>query len=547
MSSVLGFAARSARAACAALLVAAAALVPSGPARAQHTSGLCPPQTATVAAGGTVSINISACEQAGNGGIGPIDGGSSLPPAPNFEDHGTAVTRRTGGQWFLDYSHNGTTGIGSTDVFELADGSLAGNGDILFTITINPSASPITVLPAALPTLTAGTPFSQTLTSSGGLAPYIYTLQSGALPIGVTLSSAGVLSGTPTQRGAYSFSVRSTDSTSPTAQFVDRGYTGTVQNPTLAISPASGTAIQSAPFSQTLAITGGVAPHTCQLETGSFPTGISISSACVISGTTNVAPGSFPVSIRVTDASTGPGTYFEVENFTLTVSSPPSVSIAVTPASVSEDGATNFTYTVTRSLNLSSPTVVNLTVSGTATSGVDYTGAPANITIPAGATTATFPIDPSVDGTVEADETVIFTVAAGTGYTVGVPTSATGTILNDDVPSATISVSPANVAEDGAPNLVYTVTLNQASFSALSVGYTIGGTATNGTDYTTITSPLVIPAGSTTGTITVNPTADATIETNETVVLTLNAGAGYTVGVPNSATGTILTTTCRTW
>lgn len=277
MSSVLGFAARSARAACAALLVAAAALVPSGPASAQHTTGLCPPQTASVSAGGTVSINITACEQAGNGGLGDIDGGAFGPA--DFEDHGTAVTRRTGGQWFLDYSHDRPTGIGSTDVFELADGSLAGTGDIQFTITINPSASPITVLPAALPTLTAGTPFSQTLTSSGGLAPYIYTLQSGALPIGVTLSSAGVLSGTPTQRGAYSFSVRSTDSTSPTAQFVDRGYTGTVQNPTLAISPASGTAIQSAPFSQTLAITGGVAPHTCQLETGSFPTGISISSA----------------------------------------------------------------------------------------------------------------------------------------------------------------------------------------------------------------------------------------------------------------------------
>ena len=48
------------------------------------------------------------------------------------------------------------------------------------------------------------------------------------------------------------------------------------------------------------------------------------------------------------------------------------------------------------------------------------------------------------------------------------------------MPSATISVSPANVPEDGAPNLVYTVTLNQASFSALSVGYTIGGTAKSG-------------------------------------------------------------------
>ncbi len=132
------------------------------------------------------------------------------------------------------------------------------------------------------------------------------------------------------------------------------------------------------------------------------------------------------------------------------------------------------------------------------------------------------------------------TVAAGTGYTVGSPTSATGTILNDDVPTATIAVSPASVAEDGATNLIYTVTLNQAPLSPLPVNYTVGGTATNGTDYTVIASPLVIAAGATTGTITVNPTADASIEGDETVTLTLAAGTGYTVGVPNSATGTIL-------
>ena len=51
----------------------------------------------------------------------------------------------------------------------------------------------------------------------------------------------------------------------------------------------------------------------------------------------------------------------------------------------------------------------------------------------------------TVDGTVEADETVTLTVAAGSGYTVGVPARATGTILNDDVPTATITVSPAMV------------------------------------------------------------------------------------------------------
>ncbi len=349
-----------------------------------------------------------------------------------------------------------------------------------------------------------------------------------------------MLSGTPTQRGAYSFSVRSTDATTPTAQFVDKGYTGTVQNPTLSISPVLATAVQSAPFSQTLAVTGGVAPHTCLLETGTFPAGISISSGCVISGTTTAAPGNYPVTIRVTDASTGPGTYFEVETFTLNVAPPPVVTIAVSPASVSEDGATNLTYTVTRSASIAAPTLVNLTVSGTATSGSDYLGAPATINIPANATTATFVIDPAVDGTVEPDETVTFTVAPGTGYTVGTPSSATATILNDDVPTVTISVSPATVAEDGAPNLVYTLTLNQPSFSAISVNTNTTGTAISGTDYASFGAAVVIPAGNTTGTITVNPIADTNIEADETVTITLAAGAGYTVGVPNSATGTIL-------
>ena len=59
-------------------------------------------------------------------------------------------------------------------------------------------------------------------------------------------------------------------------------------------------------------------------------------------------------------------------------------------------------------------------------------------------------------------------------------------------------------------------------------------------DYGTITTTLGIPAGNTTGTITVNPIADATVEADATVILTLAGGAGYTIGVPNAATGTIL-------
>ncbi|WP_157572069.1 beta strand repeat-containing protein [Hydrogenophaga taeniospiralis] len=497
-------------------------------AMAQGVSPYCPTQNLSVSNGGSVtSIDLINCD-------GPFNFGMGGPFAPDLPVNGTAILgpQSGPGNQTVTYTHNGSAT--TTDTFKLEDE----NGDLLtFNVTISPPASAIVVSPASLPTLTAGTPFSQTLTSSGGTAPYTYTLQSGTLPVGLSLSGAGVLSGTPTERGSYSFTVRSTDSV---ADFVDKGYTGTVENPTLSITPTSATAIQSVAFSQTLTAIGGVAPHSYLLETGSFPAGISISSAGVISGTTAAATGAYPVTLRVTDASTGPGSYFELESFTLNVSPPPSVSIAVSPASVSEDGATNLVYTVTRSLNLASATVVNITTSGTATSGVDYTGGVATVSIPGGATTATITINPTVDGTVETDETVTLTVAAGTGYTVGAPASATGTILNDDVPTASIAVAPASVAEDGASNLVYTVTLNQASFSALSVNYTVGGTATSGTDYAAVTSPLVIPAGNTTGTITVDPTADTTIETDETVSLTLAAGTGYTVGVPTSATGTIL-------
>jgi len=227
----------------------------------------------------------------------------------------------------------------------------------------------------------------------------------------------------------------------------------------------------------------------------------------------------------------------QTANITITV---PTVSIAVSPASVSEDGATNLTYTVTLSQVVPIATSVNFSIAGTAASGTDYAAIISPLVIPANALTGTITVDPTVDGTIEADETAILTVAAGTGYTVGAPASATGTILNDDVPSASIAVAPVSVTEDGAPNLIYTVTLNQSTLTPTSLNFTVAGTATSGTDYAAVTSPLVIPGGSTTGTITVNPTADATIEANETVILTLAAGAGYTIGAPASATGTIL-------
>src|SRR4029078_3011047 len=129
----------------------------------------------------------------------------------------------------------------------------------------------------------------------------------------------------------------------------------------------------------------------------------------------------------------------------------------------------------------------------------------------AGSSTAMVTVDPTADTTVEPDETVILTVAAGTGYNVAaVNSSATGTITNDDT-DVSVAVSPLSVAEDGATNLVYTFTRNGVSSGALTVNFTIRRTDTFNTDYpqtgaATFAPPsgtVTFSAGSSTATVTV--------------------------------------------
>src|SRR5262249_40689611 len=75
--------------------------------------------------------------------------------------------------------------------------------------------------------------------------------------------------------------------------------------------------------------------------------------------------------------------------------------------------------------------------------------------------------------------------------------------------------------------------------AALTVSYTVSGTAAAGTDYQSLPGTVTIPAGSASATITVNPIDDAAPEPTESVVVTLAAGASYTVGSPSSATVSI--------
>src|SRR6185436_19862960 len=75
--------------------------------------------------------------------------------------------------------------------------------------------------------------------------------------------------------------------------------------------------------------------------------------------------------------------------------------------------------------------------------------------------------------------------------------------------------------------------------SALLVNYTVGGTATAGSDYTTLSGSVSIPIGQASATISVPVLDDAIVEVSETVVVTLSASVNYTVMAPSQATVTI--------
>ncbi|WP_353851885.1 Calx-beta domain-containing protein [Microcystis sp. LE18-22.4A] len=218
----------------------------------------------------------------------------------------------------------------------------------------------------------------------------------------------------------------------------------------------------------------------------------------------------------------------------------PSITLAVSPSSVTEDGTSNLIYTFTRSGVTTNLLTVNYSIGGTANNGTDYASIPTGVTFAANLATATVTINPTADTTVESDETVALTLTAGTDYTIGTTTAVTGTITNDDT-SVTLAVSPASVTEDGTSNLVYTFTRSGVIANALTVNYTLGGTATLNTDYTRsgTNNTVTFAANATTATVIVDPTADTTVESNETVALTLASGTGYTIGTPNAATGTI--------
>jgi len=212
------------------------------------------------------------------------------------------------------------------------------------------------------------------------------------------------------------------------------------------------------------------------------------------------------------------------------------VTVAATDAAASEDGGAG-TFTLTRTGSTTSALVVGYAIGGSATAGGDYGALGGSVTIPAGSTAATVTVTPLDDSLAESAETVVLTVTAGSGYSVGAPSSGTVTI-SDDEAAVTIAATDAEAAESGGSG-TFTVARTGSTAAALTVFYTVAGTATNGADFTALGGSVVIAAGDSTATIVVGPIEDSSVEGAETVVVTLSTNAAYTVGDADEATVTI--------
>jgi len=179
---------------------------------------------------------------------------------------------------------------------------------------------------------------------------------------------------------------------------------------------------------------------------------------------------------------------------------------------------------------------------GTARVALDYLTAFGNVPVAAGASISD-PIDVALvdDSRSEDDESFVVELGWPDGNVVaGSPSRVRIRIQDDDLPSVSFQSPTAEIREDGG-DLELPLTLSEPLESPATVEVVVtGGTATEGLDFVLASTQVDLPAGATSGAVTVIPVDDGDLEGDETVELTLTCGTGTEIGSPQTVAVTIL-------
>jgi len=240
--------------------------------------------------------------------------------------------------------------------------------------------------------------------------------------------------------------------------------------------------------------------------------------------------------------STPSGATLATNNHTITISPNilPRVQFTTAASVAGEAAATMIVMTLDRAPTIA--VTVELSVTGTATGGVDHTLGDQVIAFPAGTTTQMLPLAIIDDALDEDDELLDLQLKnASAGLLVGATATHVHTIQdNDAAPAVSFMTATSTVTEANAPHAIV-VALSAPSGKPVTVPFSLmAGTAVDPSDYTLGTSsPLVFPPGTTTQTITVNVVDDLLDEDGETAIVQLGAPTNATTAAPASHTATL--------
>jgi len=277
---------------------------------------------ATVTFGtGTIAINTAGC--GGGTQVSPPSIVASTPPAGTLNTPYSFAFTATGAtpyQWSIS-SGTQPTGLTINQATGVLSGTPTAIGTFAFSVTVSNTGGPSTALPVSIAigpsvgppqitstaptTATVGVQYSHQFTATGA-ANITYSISGAQPPAGITITSAGLLSGIPTAAaGTYTFVVTATNGTQPDAtQTVSLVLSAAVAPTITSFAPPTGNVNQS--YTYTFGASG-TAPIAWDKASGTLPPGLQLSTAGVLSGTPTTA-GTYTFVARATNSASATST-----------------------------------------------------------------------------------------------------------------------------------------------------------------------------------------------------------------------------------------------
>lgn len=272
--------------------------------------------------GVTVNSSVQVTVAIASGG-GTLVGTATVTASGGTATFGNLAVNGSAGARTLSASFSGLTGATSN--------------------SFDTTAPTITVAPATLPNGVVGTACNQTISATGGTANYTFAFTAGSLPTGLTLSSGGVLSGTPSAAGTFNFTITATDANGFTGS---QAYAVTI-NSAPAFTSANSTAFTVGTAGSFSVTTSGAPTPTTITSSGTLPSGVTFvnngNGTATLAGTPAAGTaGSYPLTFTASNGISPDAT----QSFTLTVTAQPALSVSDVTLNEGNSGTTTFTFTV---------------------------------------------------------------------------------------------------------------------------------------------------------------------------------------------------------